>query len=200
MNDTMKIEKMTKQDITQVAEQLCKAFADKFTEKTLLSERQVKQLIKMLWLEETSVFGVQSYVLKEDDEVVGTFGITIRKRKKLTVSFVAKVLAAIHVLGIKRLLRFAEIGLETNRKPDKNELYIDFLAVKESKRNQHLGHRLLKEIDQLIERNPAIEKISLYVLKDNDRALHLYKKQGFKVVTEHESDQYYYMVKKFKHS
>ncbi|OJF93752.1 GNAT family N-acetyltransferase [Alkalibacterium sp. 20] len=146
-HDTMKFEKMQEKNIPQVAELLSKAFAEKFTEKTGLSKETAKTLMKLLWLEEHEMFGMQPYVLKEADEVVGTFGVTLNQRKKTTVSFVAKVLAVVRALEMKQLLLFAKEALKTSRNPDRDELYIDFITVKESRRNQHIGHRLMEEIE-----------------------------------------------------
>lgn len=192
----MKLEKMQEKDISEVAEQLSNAFAGKFTEETVLSKETAKTLMRLLWLEEPEVFGMQPYVLKEADEVVGIFGVTLNQRTKLTVSFIAKALAAVRVLGIKQLLLFAKEGSKTSRNPDKDELYIDYIAVKESRRNQHIGHLLMEEIEQLKEKHPEIRKLSLYVLKDNDRARHLYTKYGFKEDRKHERTSYCFMVKK----
>ncbi|WP_423190536.1 GNAT family N-acetyltransferase [Alkalibacterium sp. f15] len=195
-HDTMKLEKMQEKDILQVAELLSNAFAEKFTEETGLSKETAKRLMKLLWLEEYEMFGMQPYVLKEADEVVGGFGVTLNQRKKITVSFVAKVLAAVRVLGMKQLLLFVKEAAKTNRDPDRDELYIDFIAVKESRRNQHIGHRLMEEIEQLKEKHAETLKLSLYVLKDNERARHLYTKYGFEECREHERKSYYFMVKK----
>src|SRR5690554_4896755 len=127
----MKLEKMQYKDISEVAERLSNAFSDKFTRETTLSKETAKKLMKLLWLEEYKVFGMQPYVLKDGEDVVGAFGVSTRQRYKLSVSLVAKTLAAVRVIGLQEMRLFAEEGLQTNRKPDKDELYIDFIAVKE---------------------------------------------------------------------
>ncbi|MDZ7834947.1 MAG: N-acetyltransferase [Alkalibacterium sp.] len=93
------------------------------------------------------------------------------------------------------MLQFAATGLETNRIPDGNECYIDFIAVKESRRNQNLGHRLMEEIIRLKENDLAITKLSLYVLKGNKRAEHLYRAYGFEEDKGNERPSYIFMVR-----
>lgn len=46
-------------------------------------------------------------------------------------------------------------------------------------RNQGIGRRLLEEMLKWARDNPVLEKISLKVHADNDRAIHLYKSLGF---------------------
>ncbi len=191
----MKLEKMQYKDISEVAERLSNAFSDKFTRETTLSKETAKKLMKLLWLEEYKVFGMQPYVLKDGEDVVGAFGVSTRQRYKLSVSLVAKTLAAVRVIGLQEMRLFAEEGLQTNRKPDKDELYIDFIAVKETLRNQGIGHRLMEEIERLKESRPELRKISLYVLKDNEPARHLYSKYGFKEEPKQELASYLYLVK-----
>lgn len=191
----MRLEKMQQKDIPIVAERLSNAFADKFTHDTALSKEMAKKLMKLLWLEEYKVFGMQPYVLKDGDDIVGAFGVSTRQRYRLSVSLIAKILAAVRVIGMKEMRLFAEEGLQTSRKPDRDELYIDFIAVKETRRNQGIGHRLMEEIERIKESRSDIKKISLYVLKDNEPARHLYAKYGFKEEPAHVLPNYFYMVK-----
>ncbi|SFC16896.1 Acetyltransferase (GNAT) family protein [Alkalibacterium subtropicum] len=188
--------KMTDSDVPEVAELLGNAFADKFTEKTTLPKRTAKILMKLLWLEEAGVFGMQPYILEDKGEIVAAFGITGMQKRTLTLSFTAKVMAAVHRLGVRPFIAFARKGLETSRTPDKDELYIDFIAVKESRRNETIGHRVMEEIEALNVLNPRISKSSLYVLKNNEPAIHLYKKFGFTAVDKYERSDYLFMMKK----
>lgn len=192
----MIIKKMSRSDIGEVSDILGNAFADKFTEETPLSKQTAKKLMKLLWLEEAQVFGMQPYVLKEGDEVVAAFGISGKDRKKLTLSFAAKVLAVLHKVGIRQLITFARVGLETSRKPADDELYIDFITVKASRRNENIGHRVMEEIDALKVSEPGIRKLSLYVLKDNEPARHLYTKYGFEPLDRYERPKYLFMIRK----
>lgn len=191
----MNLEKMKAGDMDQVTEQLTDAFAEKFTEGSSLSQETVKKLIQLFWLNEADMFGLELYALKEGSEVVGTFGLTKRNKKRLTVSFLGKLFAAVRVLGVRPVMQFALTGLETNRTPDSNECYIDFIAVKESRRNQHLGHRLMEEIIRLKENDLDITKLSLYVLKGNERAEHLYRAYGFEHDKANERSSYNFMVR-----
>lgn len=195
MISQMRSEQMAADDLPQVAELLGNAFADKFTEETPLSKQTAKKLMKLLWLEETQVFGMQPYVLKEGNEVVAAYGVTGNQKKTLTLSFIAKVLAALHKIGVRQLFTFARVGLETSRTPDKDELYIAFIAVRESRRNESIGHRVMEDIDALKVSKPGIRKLSLYVLKDNEPAKHLYTKYGFKFLQGFERPKYFFMVK-----
>lgn len=156
----------------------------------------MKKLMRLLWLEEAEAFGMQVYVLKDGEEVVGAFGITGNQKSKLSVSFIAKVLAALRTIGLSKLITFGKIGMEASRKPSKDELYIDFLAVKESRQNEHIGHQLTENIDRLKKTSPKINKLSLYVLKNNEPARHLYEKFGFRRSRKSGLSTYYFMVKR----
>lgn len=188
-------EKMTEKDIPEVAELLGDAFANKFTDVVPLSKQTAKKLMKLLWLEEANVFGMQPYVLKEGEEVVAAFGVTASKKGQVTLSFIAKVSAVVRKIGLKHLITFARVGLETSRMPDRDERYIDFIAVKRSRRNENIGHQVMEEIDELKVTEPGIKKLSLYVLKENGRARHLYTKYGFKPSARNLKSNYLFMVK-----
>lgn len=151
-------------------------------------------MIRLLWLEESEAFNLTVYALKEGEEVVGAFALTHRGKPKLSVSLVAKVAAAIKHTGLKELYHFAKAALESSRRPKQDELYIDFIAVKENWRGNHIGHQLMENILRVSKERKGISTVSLYVLKTNDRARHLYEKFGFKRDPRHENKDYYFMV------
>lgn len=191
----MIIKVMSPAELTDVSDILEGAFADKFTDKTALSAQEVKTLMKLLWLKESQVFGLQPYVLKDGDEVVAAFGITGQTKKRCSVSFIAIVLAVLRQYGVRELFHFAKTGLETSRSPADDELYIDFIAVKASRRDENIGHRVMEAIDALKAKEPGIRKVSLYVLKDNGPARHLYTKFGFQPLSKYEKSAYLFMMK-----
>lgn len=53
------------------------------------------------------------------------------------------------------------------------------ISVLRPHRNQGIGRRLLEEMLRWAHENPQIEKLSLKVHADNDRAIHLYESLGF---------------------
>lgn len=194
----MKLEVMKREDSKQVSERVVNAFYDKFKEDTGLPKETLQKLIKLLWLEESTAFNMAVYVLKEEKEVVGAFALTQKGKPNFSLSLIAKAAAAVKHIGFKKALLFAKAGLKTSRSPRQGEVYVDFIAVKENQRGKHVGHRLMKEIEKLCKEGKAISKISLFVLKSNDRAKHLYEKFGYEEEAAHELKDYIFMVQNLK--
>ena len=53
------------------------------------------------------------------------------------------------------------------------------MSVLRELRNKGIGGLLLKELINWADKNPLIEKITLQVFLNNERAIYLYKKSGF---------------------
>ncbi|MBM7578739.1 GNAT family N-acetyltransferase [Jeotgalibacillus terrae] len=53
------------------------------------------------------------------------------------------------------------------------------MSIQEAYTNQGIGRRLLEQLFDWAKQDDRVEKISLEVFADNDRAIHLYKKMGF---------------------
>ncbi|GAA0358285.1 hypothetical protein GCM10008932_08730 [Alkalibacterium iburiense] len=187
----MKLEVMQHRDSKELSERVVNAF---YGEDTHLSKETLETLIRLLWLEESEAFNMTVYVLKEEEEVIGAFSLTHGGKTKISVSLVAKLAAAVKHICLKEMYQFAKESLETSRKPHQDELYIGFLAVKESWRGNRIGHQLMENILRMSKERKGISTVSLYVLKTNDRAKHLYEKFGFKRDSRHEIKDYYFMV------
>ena len=78
---------------------------------------------------------------------------------------------------------------------NKDEFHISMLATLPEARGKGVGTRLLN----FAEKKPkeGFNKLSLTVVKDNDKALNLYKKFGFSIVGEiNKSPFYLYQMRK----
>lgn len=87
-------------------------------------------------------------------------------------------------------------------------LYIDAIGVKEGYRNKKIGWRLLNYIEQWAKESPyTFNRLTLYVVSHNERAIHPYKKFGFNIIGIRQSpllrrvfgiEKFYLMEKKLK--
>ncbi|PRY83001.1 GNAT family N-acetyltransferase [Alkalibacterium olivapovliticus] len=195
----MKIDKMRQTETEAVSQLVVNAFYSKFSEKTDLSKERLQKILKLIWLEEADQFGLSIYTVKLEEEIVGAFGFSGKQRFSLSLSLIAKVCAVVNSIGVKAFLSFLRVALQTHRKPNKREWYIDFIVVKEAYRNQSIGHTILSSLEERADQYEQIDQLSLYVLKGNDRARHLYEKYGFSEKEQGGIEQYQYMVKNLGH-
>lgn len=191
----MMIEKMRTQESEMVSRLVANAFFEKFTGKTYLTKAMLQTILKLIWIEEADSFGMTIYTVKSEGEVMGAFGVTSRKKSPYRLRLLAKTCAVIKRIGLKEFLSFLKTGLQTSRTPEHEEWYIDFIVVKENVRNQNIGHMIMSALDGMVSAEPDISHLSLYVLKGNKRAIHLYEKHGFLKDPVRSKDTYHFMVK-----
>ena len=77
-----------------------------------------------------------------------------------------------------------QIGLETMQNPRRKHVATIGMAVKDAYQNQGVGTKLLSSAIDLAENWLNISRVELTVYVDNDGAIALYKKQGFKIEGE----------------
>jgi ribosomal protein S18 acetylase RimI-like enzyme len=191
----MQIRKMKKHEEEAVSHMLANAFYGKFQDKTRLTKKQLQKLLKLVWIQEADSFSMTIFTVQAEGEVVGAFGCSTSGQFKPGLRLLAKTAAIIKAIGPKAFVSFVKAGLSTSRNPAPNEWYIDFIAVKESHRNQSIGHDIMDYLTGAALSDPEIDNLTLYVLKGNDRAKHLYEKYGFiEQYSKPESD-YHFMKK-----
>lgn len=191
----MKIENMGSTESAEVSCLVADAFYTKFSDKTSLSKSMLQKILKLIWIEESERFGMSIYTVKLEGEVVGAFGFTAFREAQLSIQLIAKACAVIKIIGLKNFVSFLKVGMHTNRKPECKEWYIDFIVVKEKFRNQNIGHTIMSSLDEMVARDYSAEQLSLYILKGNDRARHLYEKYGFMEDSASGKGDYHFMVK-----
>ncbi|MCC5894683.1 MAG: GNAT family N-acetyltransferase [Alkalibacterium sp.] len=191
----MKITHMDVDESELVSQMVANAFYAKFSGKTSLNKQMIQKIVKLIWLEEANAFGMSVYTVKVGKEVAAAFGVSTRQKIRPSIRLGAKALAVIKKIGWRDFISFIKVGWETNRTPESDEWYIDFIVVKEGHRNQNLGHAILSALDEMVTRDPKAGKLSLYVLKSNARARHLYLKYGFSEKIDLQKIDYHFMVK-----
>lgn len=191
----MEIGKMKKQEEEAVSQLVANAFYNKFQDKTRLTKEQLQTLLKLVWIQEADSFSMHLFTVKNEDEVVGAFGYSTSGHFKPTLSLFAKAAAIIKAIGPKAFISFVKAGMSTSRDPAQNEWYIDFIAVKESHRNQSIGHDIMDYLTGEAMDDPSIHTLTLYVLKGNERAKHLYEKYGFGEQPGEPKSNYHFMKK-----
>lgn len=186
---------MTSEESEEVSAIITEAFYAKFSEKLELSTGELQTIVNNAWLKEAQNLGLDVYTIKDSKEVVGAYGLSKQVKPRLTFSFLGKLTAIIKHLGLKRFIQFLKVLLEMNHQPKENELYIDFIAVKKDKRNQNIGQFIMENIYAAANQEQDIKRISLIVLKDNERAKHVYEKAGFKKDYSVQSEKFDILVK-----
>ncbi|WP_027108917.1 GNAT family N-acetyltransferase [Lacticigenium naphthae] len=186
----MKIEEMQEEDVKQVSEIVAHALKDKFQETLSIPERTLQKLVKLLWISEAEAYGMKVYVAKEKDTIYGAYGITYKPTVVPSVRLLAKVKKMTDYIGWKDMQNFLTVSRKTRRRPGKGEAFIDFVAVREDARDQKIGHLLMTSISSWALRRRSVKELTLYVLKENERAHHLYEKFGFQVDPAKEKKNY----------
>jgi putative acetyltransferase len=77
-----------------------------------------------------------------------------------------------------------QLGLETMQNPRRKHVAAIGMGVKDSHHGQGVGTKLLSSAIDLAENWLNISRVELTVYVDNDRAIALYKKHGFKIEGE----------------
>lgn len=194
----MRIERMKERDIEKVSELVTDAFYDKLTVKAELSKYKVQTILKLLWIQEAEQYGMTVCTVWQDNTIVGAFGVTKRQENGFSLRLLAKTLAVINHIGLKSFLCFMQAALETSHLPQIGEVYIDFIAVGQAFQNQGIGHFIMNQLAERSEQDGRLRKLTLFVLKGNNRAIHLYEKMGYKKTGNNRSEKYHFMVKRIR--
>ncbi|MBX5320247.1 GNAT family N-acetyltransferase [Staphylococcus caprae] len=164
------------------------------------SKNRINCQLQKLWKKRGNRFNHDiSYVAKEDDRVLGT--ITCASLVKIEKSMVKTVLEIIKMKKLKALkIIFSNpkklYSLITMDEGNKDEFHISMLATLPEARGKGVGTRLLNFAEKKAQKE-GFNKLSLTVVKDNDKALNLYKKFGFSIVGEiNKSPFYLYQMRK----
>ncbi|MBD8067579.1 GNAT family N-acetyltransferase [Bacillus sp. PS06] len=128
------------------------------------------QLIKHLQI----VLGESNFMLTAPEE----YHASIEKQEKWLKEFEKD----------GHLLLVAEVGnsiigmLDFERCNKKRISHVGYLSIsiQEEYCNQGIGHKLMVELLEYAKEHPDIEKVCLEVFSHNERAIHFYKKLGFK--------------------
>ena len=90
------------------------------------------------------------------------------------------------------------VGLIQKIRLEDSNLHIGRFFINPQKQGQGLGRQAFKEFIQLMFENSDIDSISLNVFEANQRAKHLYQKEGFEIVQTIEAPVRKYLMKKFR--
>lgn len=187
-------EKMKPEEKIIVSAILTQAFYSKFSSKVGMSTGELQIIISEVWLGEAEAFGIDVWTVKKEGRIVGAYGLSAHNKHRMTLSLLGKLTAVIRHLGLRKLVKLLKVLLETNRKLEENELYVEFVAVRESHRGQNIGHFIMESIKAYAAVKEGVETLTLFVLKDNDRARHVYEKFGFRKRQDVKSTKYDFMA------
>ncbi|MCC5889772.1 MAG: hypothetical protein JJU01_04320, partial [Alkalibacterium sp.] len=126
----MVTEKMKPDECEAVSALIADAFYSKFRPKVKLSKRELQTIISRIWLGEADNLGLSLWTVKKNGHIVGAYGLSEYVETQITPSLIGKLTAVIKHLGLLRFFKFIKILIETNHRLGRNELYIDFIAVK----------------------------------------------------------------------
>ncbi|MBS4171848.1 GNAT family N-acetyltransferase [Bacillus sp. FJAT-49736] len=152
------------------------------------SKAKIVEFLKELFYKEGNRFSYHNILVKEmDGRIVGIaiiyHGKDAADYDKNFVSFLQEKFDATHVI--------------LSKETETDEFYLDSLAVSANYRNKGIGGQLLKAFE---EKGYAMEysKLSLNVDRDNEKAYHLYLKNGYEYESTFDlyGHPYLHMVKK----
>lgn len=186
-------EKMKPEEKIIVSAILTQAFYSKFSSKVGMSTGELQIIISEVWLGEAEAFGIDVWTVKKEGTIVAAYGLSEFNKHRMTLSLLGKLTAVIRHLGLRKFIFFLKVLFETNRKREENELYVEFVAVKEGNRGQNIGHFIMESIKAYATAKEGVETVTLFVLKDNNRARHVYEKYGFKYRKNVKSAKYDFM-------
>ncbi|HYK72908.1 MAG TPA: GNAT family N-acetyltransferase [Pseudoneobacillus sp.] len=119
-------------------------------------------------------------VLEENTDFMGTsleeFNPTIEEEKAWIHSHSRQGLLLVAEVN-KTIIGILNFRLSSTKKFSHQGLF--GMSIQESFTNQGIGRSLIKELIQWAKKDNRVEKISLEVFSNNNRAIHLYTKLGF---------------------
>ncbi|MHA1848654.1 MAG: GNAT family N-acetyltransferase [Promethearchaeota archaeon] len=193
--EDLAIRKCTKRDIPEFISIILNAFDDKFPIifKTLDKTKYYRLMteIQMVALDDVGESGNGNYLVflkNREKEAVAAFRLYHKKMRKEPWRKPWKVLRS--YLGLFQALRSGFwLQVFSQGKVKNGELYIDAIGVNEKFRGRGIGRIILHVIEKLA-RGQEIHDIldesfnflSLYVSTINERAIALYKSEGFKII------------------
>ena len=88
------------------------------------------------------------------------------------------------------------VGLIQKIRLENSNLHIGRFFINPQKQGQGLGSQALRKFVSLVFENEDIDSVSLNVYEANQRAQHLYQKEGFEIVQMVEASERKYIMKK----
>ncbi len=179
--ELMNIRPMIEDDFSQSADIITHAFRGKMVTLKSWSDERVKNLL--LYLPAFDINNLEgNYVYTYDKIVVGVLCLKWQKQQKSKTTPRFNIFKAIKRFGVFKLFVtiFTLIILES--KVTKDEMLVDYIAIHPDYRGKGIGSKLLKFGEEQARGNKEITTYSLMVIGQNQRAIKLYEKLGFKVV------------------
>ncbi|AJD89709.1 hypothetical protein JMA_03920 [Jeotgalibacillus malaysiensis] len=119
-------------------------------------------------------------VLAENADKMGTspteFSVTVEEEKEWIRSHEERGVVLVAVMD-DQIIGMLNFRLSSMKKFSHQGLF--GMSVQEAYTNQGIGRRLLESLFDWARQDGRVEKISLEVFADNERAIHLYKNMGF---------------------
>ncbi|PNZ24954.1 GNAT family acetyltransferase [Staphylococcus petrasii] len=167
------------------------------------NEKELEADLQKLWKNHANRFSHEfSFVAMQDEKVLGA--ITCAPLEQIEKAMTPTVLQIISMNKLKPFLSIARhpkrfYALVSMEEGQEDEYHISMLATMPDTRGKGVGGKLLDYAEQQALEN-GFSKISLTVVKDNDKAVRLYKKQGFEIVgnVDHPPFHLYQMRKELK--
>lgn len=166
--------KFEEKEKEQIADLIYDSFVQKFGVIKNDKTKTCNILIKCLKYE------MGLYLMNEDSDIVGVIG-TVTNRKsfyKIHLKYFREEYAL-----IKALVMYFLFIIETRINVKDDEVYIVALAIKKDYRGKGFAGKLMDEIFSKYSMENT-KKVVLTVISNNDDAIHLYKKKGFKITNE----------------
>ncbi|WP_232380994.1 GNAT family N-acetyltransferase [Paenibacillus tianjinensis] len=168
----------------QVGQLLAQAFHGKFNMLTKRNEDELARFFEKLLEYIPTEPSTQRMVALQQGEVIGSIAIkrkpivdTKKSRQKLPSW---RMLSQFGSWSLIKML----IGLYVlDHKPEPGECYIADLAVHPDQRSKGVGRLLLQWAQQVVEMDPGLDRLSLYVSASNPRAQQLYDQLSFQTLS-----------------
>ena len=144
---------------------LYEAFEDKFQK--ILGTRERTLFLFNYFCNERTVVALHK------NTIVGVAGLIYGGKEYINISF-WRLLR--HLKG--GIIRFMFFGWIFVNKVEKNEIFIDILAVTQEMRSKGIGNKIVKFIIDYA-RSQEYQQVRLFVIESNERAKAFYQKIGF---------------------
>ena len=147
---------------------------------------RIINLLKSLYRSENTIFSKDYFYVYDDDGILKGAAIFVpgNKVSRLEYNTLLYSWTIIKYIGLRKYLNALIKDFSVNSiYPDvcRDELFIQAISIDEKYRGQHVGSQMLK-FAEVKAFEMGFKKVSLFVEVDNERAVSVYKKNGFKIV------------------
>ncbi|BCR36258.1 GNAT family N-acetyltransferase [Mariniplasma anaerobium] len=170
-----------KEDYPSVVDIIADSFSSKFNKLTKMGIEKTKD-----FMIDSTLFDDQPqdgyWVAQYDDKIVGVLKLKTDQLIKIKNKIKPSFFKLSKTYGFINVIKLSLAGLILNDSPKKNTCYIEHIAVDKNARGLGIGKKLMAKATEQLQNNPNINRLTLYVASDNDGAIKLYEKLGYKTI------------------